>query len=343
MAISNLTSTLAVYASEFKSVDGGVADQINRSVTLMRLIPWKPAVQADIAWTAKLGGATAQKNSEGGALTAGAPNEVVTARLERAIYESSFGLTDIAAMKAEKSSSPTAVKDAWLDQLGDHLVQLSKTVEAKLFTGDGTANEYAGLDLAIDDTAPYAGIDPAVKTAWKSYVNDGGAALSRSSVRQDLDAVAKLGGRGAPDLAVCSLETLEKVRVAFDSQTFYIYDVTMPSVGKVNLEGGGGVVNFGGTRFVGCVDAPADTIYYLNTSKMFIDYNLPGDFSRLMSQINASMMARGVAATGDAFGPMKAYLRDIPAAAMASQAAVITNSQLVLTQRSAFGVRKNIP
>lgn len=341
MAISNLTSTLAVYATEFKSVPGGVVDQINRSVTLAKLLPWKAPMQADIGFVAKGSGATAAKNTEGGSIAAGAPNARVTARLDWALYDSAFGVTDLAASKAAMMSSPEAEKNLWMAELADHTVQLAKTLEGKLFTATGGTQEISGLALAIDDTLPYAGIDPAVDTFWASTVVDTAASLSFGAIRSDKTAIAKASGH-MPNLAVCDLDTLDKINALFDNSKVYNYNVNVPSVGQVSLEGGAGRISFDGMDFVGAVDCPANTIYYLNTRFIHVEYLLTPEWVSLMSRINAAMVARGGSVADPAIGPFQFYLKDLPVAAHVSQAAVVSQCQLVVTQRNAFGVRKNI-
>lgn len=341
MTISNLTSTLAVYATEFKSVPGGVVDQINRGVTLSKILQWKAPMQADIGFVAKGSGATAVKNTEGGAISAGAPNVRKTARLDWALYDSAFGVTDLAASKAAMSSSPEAEKNTWMVEMGDHMVWLAKTLEQKLFTATGGTQEVAGLALAIDDTLAYAGIDPAVDTFWKSSVFSTAASLDFNLIRSDKTTIAKASGE-FPDVAVCDLDTLDKLNAMFDNSKVYQYDVSIPNVGKVNLEGGGGRVTFDGMSFVGAVDCPANTIYYLNSKHIHVEYLLPPDWLVLMNRVNAAFASRGMASVGSAIGPFQFYLKEIPLAAHARQAAVVSQCQLVLDKRNAFGVRKNI-
>lgn len=340
MSISNLTTNLTVFASEYKSVPGGVIDQINRSVTLAKVLPWKPAMQADIAWVAKGAGATAVKNTEGGAITAGNPNVREVARLEWALYDSAFGVTDLAASKAAMMSSPTAEKDLWKAEMSDHFIQLAKTIEGKLFLATGGTQEFSGLAQAIDDTLVYAGLDPATSTYWKSYVNSAGANLSFNEIRKDKTAIAK-ASKMMPDLAVCDLDMLDKLNSLFDNVKVYQYNVNTPA-GSVNLEGGAGSVTFDGMTFVGAVDCPANTIYYLNSRFVHVEYLLPPDWINLMQRVNEAGASAG-RLVGDSIGPFKFYLKDIPLAAHAQQAAVVSQAQLVLTQRNAFGVRKNIP
>lgn len=341
MAITNLTTALAVFASEFKSVPGGVVDQINRSVTLAKLLPWRPAKQADIGWVAKGSGATAVKNTEGGTIAAGAPNSRDVARLEWALYDSAFGVTDLEASKAAMMSSPEAEKDIWMVEMADHCVQLAKTIEGKLFTATGGTQEFSGLAQAVDDTLVYAGLDPASKTYWKSYVNSGGAALSFASIRADKTAIATACSY-MPDIAVCNLDMLDKVNALFDGSKVYNYTVNTPA-GTVNLEGGAGQISFDGMSFVGAVDCPANTIYYLNSRFIHLEYLLPPEWIKLMQKVNSEFAARALSSVGSAIGPFQFYVKDLPLAAHAQQAAMVSQAQLVVTQRNAHGVRRSIP
>jgi hypothetical protein len=228
----------------------------------------------------------------------------------------------------------------WKAEMGDHFVQLAKTLEGKLFTATGGTQEISGLAQAIDDTLVYAGLDPATKTYWKSNVVSAAAALSFNAIRSDKTAIAKASGE-MPNLAVCDLDTLDKLNALFDGSKVYQYNVNTPA-GLVSLEGGAGRISFDGMDFVGAIDCPANTIYYLNTKYIHVEYLLPTFWVTLMNRVNAEFASMGAAAADPAIGPFQFYLKDIPIAAHVEQAAVVSMCQLVLTKRNAFGVRKNI-
>jgi len=152
---------------------------------------------------------------------------------------------------------------------------LKEDVVAGIFS-DGTGNsgkDLTGLEAMVSDSGTYGGIDSSTETWWQAYVDDNGAvdtALTLDDMRTAFNTASK-GGADTPDLIVTTQALYEKYEGFFTAVNNGTVpgSFSTPSKGvKRMADGGFQTLQFKGTPIVWDEQAPAKTMYFLNTRHM---------------------------------------------------------------------------
>ncbi len=328
------TLSLITLAQEYR---GDIVDQVNRRVTLLKLLPVVPGGGKNVAWAPEADGAIAENYSEGADAANFGSDAQASAVLSWGLYRSNFKVTKLAMDAAGSSSSPMGNRALWARNLVNASSKLSDTLETAAFSGAGTGSTIAGLDVAIGDTTnSYAGINrvTAGNEYWRPTVVDPGSAtaITFAQIRSDLGTIGDVCGE-SPDIAVCSTAVFNAVAGLYDSNRRW--ESVTTSRGNIMLNNGYEGVMVDNCMFVKARKAPANTIYYLNTNYAHFE-TLPDSTypPEVYQMIQAS----------DGYGsvPFQFHYEMLAKTGPSSKAEVLAQFQLVVERPNAFGVRKNV-
>ena len=331
------TVALQVLSQNYR---GRLVNQVNRKSALLKALPIVPGFGKNCAWAAKSSGQIAENYTEGADASNFGSDAQTEAILQWGHYRSNFHITGTARRAAATSMTPDGVENL----IGTNMMSANETlvslINDDLFDGAGTGTLIAGLDVAIgDDTNTYATIDRAANAYWRPYVIDPGVAtaLSFPQIRTDLGAIYDLCGE-QPDLAVCSTAVFNTLGALYDSTRRYITEITTAR-GVVRLDAGYQALEVDGCMFLRDKDATAGWIYYINTSRVRVEY-LP-----LEVPIIAALEEMGIQMVADdGYGPIPLGIHcdKLAKNGDSDRYECLANLQLVVERPNSCGVRKNV-
>lgn len=341
MTDSVQTSSLIVIAQNYKD---DIVRQINRTATALKLFPASAGEGPGVALVAEGDGVVAETFAEGADAANFGSDSQVAATIPWARYRGNIHVTGTALAVAANSRTPLGNIRLWARNMLNAVEGVAKKLDTDFFTGAG-GNALVGLDEAIGSTSnQYAGIDrsDSANAFWRPTVSDSSsAALTFAQIRSDLAAI-KVASGYRPDVALVSPATYNKIASLYDPQKQYVFQV----VDKVwlagrqasLLEGGAGGISFDGCVFVEDAFCPANTIYYLNSAFVKMEFcpldmsNLGGDEVQSLGMVDGleesiplGMSFEMLAKNGDS---ERAMMKLYP--------------QLAVLRPNACGVRKNI-
>lgn len=326
------TLSLITLAQEYR---GNTVSQVNRRVTLLKLLPIVPGGGKNIAWAPKNTGHIAENYSEGADAANYGSDAQASAVLSWALYRAPFHVTKLAMDAAGTSGTPVGNRALWANNLVDASATLADLLEDEAFNGLGTGTLMTGLDAAIgDNTNTYAGIARSGNTYWQPTVVDPGSltALTFAQIRSDLGAIGDLCGE-SPDLAVCPTAVFNQVAGLFDSNRRW--ESVNTSRGNIPLVNGYEGIMVDNCMFVKARRATANQIYYLNSN--FVHFETLPDTTyppEVYSMVQAT----------DGYGsvPFDFHYEMLAKTGPSSKAEVLAQMQLVVKRPNACGVRKNV-
>lgn len=260
-----------------KIFDTRIVNTLNRSATLLRVLPTRPAEGQNIQWDARVGPVVS--SGSGYALADGAnaatanSTTTIPAVLQYCTMAETFGITGRAAAIAAASGRPDALANLFENELMDAVQRVTKGISLEMFSAPGTGDRITGMlgsGLAVDDRGTYAGIDRSTYTTWKSTRNhnsgtarDVSLKLLRTVVR---DISIASGTR--PNLIVVSPVQFDKIGELFDDRRRYGQDVREVRIGErmISLDGGFQALSFDNIPIVPDIDCPAGKAVFLNTA-----------------------------------------------------------------------------
>jgi hypothetical protein len=246
----------------------------NRTSVLLRLLRVVQGEGKNVAWPIELDGAIAEDATDGEVVENFGSDDPKDAILAWGFVRSNFRVGDVAAAAAASSRSPMALANLLGRNFMNSVTKWTSTFNSKLFS---SSSGVIGLATAIADDNTYATIDRTSGTyaGFRSTVVDSaGAPLSLSQIRSDISVRIYKASGFTPDIAVCSPEVFEKVGTLFQEFRRYPQPVTEMTTarGRVTLDASVGAIEFEGCVFFKDKDATADTLYYLNSQFVEIEY-----------------------------------------------------------------------
>lgn len=336
------TSSLIVVAQNYRD---DIVRNINRTAVALKLFPVTAGEGPNIAWVAEGSGMAAEAFAEGADAVNFASDSQTPCTIPWARYRGLFSVTGTALAVAANSRTPVGNIQLWARNMINASMAVAKLIDTDFYIGTGAGGTLVGLDAAIGSTTnTYATVDRSLagNAFFRPYVVDSaGAGISFAQIRTDLAAIKVQSGY-KPDVALVSPATYNKIAALYDPQKFYVYQVVdkvfLSGRDAVLLEGGTGALTFDGCYFVEDAFAPDNTIYYLNSAWVKLEYlpanmsNLGGDETAemgmedgLMDSVPLGMEFEVLAKTGDA---EKAQMKLYP--------------QLAIERPNAMGRRNNI-
>jgi hypothetical protein len=252
-----------------------VVRTINRRAVLLRLLRIVKGAGKNVAWDVELDGAIAEAFADGDAVANFGSDAVKEAIISWGALRSNFRVGDIAAAAAASSGSPQDLANLVGRNFMNSVRALTSLINKRLFSG---TTDMVGMDTALRDDNTYAGVDrtQVANAPFRANVIDSaGAALTLSQIRKDITVTIYNACGDTPDIAVCSAELFEVIGALF--QEFRRHPV--PAVtevqtarGTVRLDGSLGAIEFEGCVFFKDKDATANTIYYLNSENVEVEW-----------------------------------------------------------------------
>jgi len=314
---------------------GDVVRQINRRVGLLKLLPIVAGEGKNVAWVPEADGQLTEQYSEGDDAANFAGDAQESAVLGWGLYRANLHVTKLAMDAARTSDSPLGNRLLWARQVVNGAAALASLLNSECYSGSGPGS-IIGLDEAIgDDANTYATIVRGTSTYFQPTVVDPGSptAPTFSQIRSDLAAIYVKCGEN-PDVAMCSPAIFNKVGGLFDATRRQV-DNVMTARGPVRLEFGFQALEVDGVMFMKDKDATAETIYYINTNHVSLQY-LPDSNMSALPQL-------GVQAD-DGFGevPLGFVYEMLAKNGPSERAEILATCQLVVDRPNTCGVRLNV-
>lgn len=335
MADTPQTLALIVLATQYRPQ---IVQQTNRRSALLRLLPIVPGEGKTCAWTVEADGAIGENFSDGADAANFGSDSQVGASLSWGLYRSNFRVTGLAQAASSSSASPAGNRQLWGRNLVNASAKLASTINGVIHSGAGTGTTMAGLGVAVgDDTNTYAGIDRTSYSWWQPYVVDPGSltAPTFKQIRTDIQTIFDASGE-TPDIAVCPGAVFNKVGSLFDPNRHYVQDV-VTARGMVKLDMGFEGIMVDSTLFVKDKDATANTIRYINSNHVRVEY-LPPASPAVRKLLEELVQA------DDGFGalPLGFIYEMLAKTGDSDKAQVKSYLQLVCDKPNSCGTRKNV-
>lgn len=328
------TLALIMLAQEFR---GDIIAQVNRRVTLLKLLRVIPGGGKNVAWATKADGHLGENYTDGADASNYGSDAQDDAVLSWGLYRSPFHVTKLAMDTAGSASSPLGNRSLWAENVRDASAKLADTLEDEAFNGVGTGTLICGLDAAIGDTAnTYATINRATggNEYWRPTVSDPGALtpLTFAQIRSDLGTIGDACGE-SPDIAVCSTAVFNQLAGLFDSNRRW--ESVSTARGDIKLSNGYEGIQIDNCMFIKARRATASQMYYLNSN--YVHFETLPDASyppEVYSMVQAD----------DGYGsvPFNFHYEMLAKTGPSSKAEALAQMQLVVKRPNACGVRKNI-
>lgn len=329
--MATTTLSLVTLAQEFRS---DVVRQINRRTATLKMLRIVPGEGKNIAWVPEFDGAFTENYAEGADVSTYGGDAQSSAILTWGLYRSNFAVSNLAMDASSSSSSPDGNRQLWARHLVNGSAKLAAQLNTEIFAGPGTGTRMAGLGVAVDSSGTYATIDKAVTTDWQSYeVNGSPTAVTFALIREDLRQIYEKCGE-TPDMAVCTPTVFNKIGALFDATRRQLDSVRGP-VGPVKLEFGFQALEVDGTVFFRDKDCTTDSIYYLNSDHVEIQY-LPSASQQLLIEA-----AGGETHADDGFGsvPLGFKYEMLAKTGPAEKAEILWTGNLVVDRPNTCGKR----
>ena len=330
------------------SVLSGALSQVYRPRTvrtfngrsmLLRFLPKQRGAGKNCAWTWEGTGAIGENYSDGADVSTTGSDTKNAATLSWGMYRSSFHITDFAASVAASSNSPQDLIMAVGREFENATRKVASVINVAGYSGAGTGTLIGGLDVALDDSNTYAGVDrsQADNAGFRSYLIDPGAptAPTFALIRTDLAAIYDNCGE-VPPLAFCSTAVWNKIASLFTEFRRYVQEVNVGGR-SVSLDASVGAIEIDGCVFIKDKDATASTIYYVNPNYVHWEY-LP------FAGMAGMMVQTAEKPVDDGYGPMPLGMmcKPLSTAGASQKMTCQVQLQLVVEKPNACGRRVNV-
>lgn len=268
--LSSINSALATL------IESEVVNQINRAVVLAQILGVKPADGKNVTWDIKTGvGSTASTApiAEGADVSTYNVDTKQPAVLSYGEYHDAFAITGRAMAAAAATGQPQALANLFVEEMGDSVERLARSLGEDVYLGDGTTDQIMGLlDAtvpAIGDTGTYAGISRGSVALWKGNVVDAlGAPLNVDTHMRTLSRAIKDASGEKPDLWICGTFQHDAYAATFGPQRRYMDTVRLAGRAPITLDGGNQVLEFDGVPVVEDYQCPAGYMLAINTRRV---------------------------------------------------------------------------
>ena len=336
--MSDVPTTLALVtlAQMFR---GDVVRQINRQVQALKMVRIVAGEGKNVAWVAESSGAIAENYTDGLDASNYGGDAQAPALLNWSLYRSAFHVTQLAMDGAASSASPLGNHALWARQVVNGAAMLATKLNQEFFAGAGTGTLMCGLAEAIGkDDNIYATIDRSTSSYWRPTVVDPGSltAPTFALIRDDIRKIYEASGEN-PDVAMCSPAVFNVVGGLFDATRRQI-DGIRTARGDIKLDFGYSALEVDGTIFVKDKDCTANTIYYLNSNYVELQYLPSATQDRMIDGLDLPVQA------DDGFGkvPLGFKYEMLAKTGPSEKAEILSTTQLVVSKPNTCGTRKNV-
>jgi hypothetical protein len=266
--LSNIASALAQHFRD------PVQRTVNRRSVLLRVLRIIKGEGKNVAWPVEFDGAIAEGFADGAKAENFGSDGVRDAILAWGTARSNFRVGDIAAAAAASSRSPEGLANLLGRNFMNSVMAVTSDMNKKLYAG---GSNVVGLVDAVADDNTYAGIDRTNSdyAGFRANVADSsGSPITLAAIRQDITVTIYNACGMSPDIAMCPAEVFQKIGTLFQEFRRENRSVTEMTTGKgqVKLDGSIGAIEFEGCVFIKDKDCTADTIYYLNSENVEVEY-----------------------------------------------------------------------
>jgi len=314
-----------------------VVRTLNRRSTLFKTLPIVQSSAPVIYWDIEEDGMEAETFTDGDAVTDAAVDAVSSATLRRGLLRVNFSLGDEAIANARLiPAGPQSLMGLVARQYTNSVLTWVSAANLKMFS---SSSGVIGLDTALLNTGSYAGIDrTTVHENFRAYYQDPGSLTppTLKMIRGDLSAIYDQCGE-TPDLAFCASAVWNKIASLFDDVRRYTVETMMTARGPIMLDGSAAGIMIDGCVFLKDKDATANTIYYVNSQYVNIEYcNLQP--AEQMDAANRTLIA------DDGYGqiPVGLYLKRLGALGASERFTTEGSIQIVVSKPNACGRRVNV-
>lgn len=332
------TAALITVAQDYR---GDMVRNINRRATALKVLKLVPGAGQNVAQVAEGDGAIAEYYTDGATPTNFGSDSQSPAIWKWGLLRALFHTSDFAKRVAASSTSPEAGRNMVGRNMVNASAKLASYINGQIYVGTGTGNTIAGLDEAFDTGNTYGTIDrtdPA-NAFWLSNVFDPGTLtpLSFALIRKDLGTIYDASGE-TPDVGFVSTDVYNAIAGLFDGNRRYLQEI-QTARGTITLDAGYQALEIDGCQFVRDKDAPANSIYYVNSTYTTFEY-LP--LEAAVMDILARMEIE--LSLDDGYGPIPlgCVWEKLAKTGPSQQYQGVVNGALKVARPNSGGVRRNV-
>jgi hypothetical protein len=261
-----------------KRFEPQLQSHINRSVPLLRLLAVKRSPSQVIQWVNTF----SQVSPTTGAMADGADwagynsDLKVNGTLDFTTYHDAFKLTGRAIAGAAAAGNPEQVANLFAEELMEGLQRLCAYIGDDIYSGTGASNRMLGITGTaggLRAAGTYAGVNRA------TYTEFAGNELANGGVNRSLTLALMRSARKAAfdacgfkfDLAISNSAIHDVYAEILGDRRRFVEETTMRGR-KVRLDGGFDALDFDGIPFIKDVNAPANSILFLNSQYIDVWY-----------------------------------------------------------------------
>lgn len=275
MAVVSASRVASALATLFQD---RIADQMNRSVVTLQLLPHQASTGQNIQWDAAFSASSESTDStiaDGADVSVYQDDDLAPAVLQYGNYSEAFSLTGRAMAIARAAKNPKELEDLFGHKIERAVRRLTKNIGKAIFTGSGATNHIHGLmggstltaGAPLAATGTYAGLARGTYAAWASTnVLNGGTprALSFAIMRDTMRGIYEACGE-TPDLIVCDAAQHDAYAELFGAERRYVDNVAIRGE-TITLRGGHKALEFDGIPVIKDVNCPAGVMLFLNSN-----------------------------------------------------------------------------
>lgn len=339
---ADIANSLAPY------IRSPVVRTINRRSALMRSLRIVPVMGKNSNWDVEMDGMYAETFADGDDVSTYGSDVIKPGSLNMGLVRVNYkiGVQAIAAVQATaRDSSPRQSLSPLIGRNYENGIRKwTSFVNGKLFN---STSGIIGLDTALRDDNTYAGIDrtDSANASFRANVIDPGSLTEPTlhDIRQDITVTAYRACGETPDLAFVCPELYNKIASLFDDVRRHTQDVFTTFGGrKVTLDGSIGNIVFEGCLFMKDKDATNNTIYYLNSEYVQLEYqDLTSTYPGEMADIE---VRNAISPPDDGYGPFpfQLYTVHLSMTGAAHKFSTMGSLQLAVTRPNACVKRLNV-
>jgi hypothetical protein len=338
--MADVPQTLAtVLGALAQNIRPNVVRTYNRRSTLLRTLRVEQGEGKNCAWDWEGDAAVAESFADGADATNFGSDTENFASLAWGLYRANFRVTDLARAASKSSRTPEGLLRLWARNMMSAVSKMSSVINKDAFSGAAGGNNIVGLDAALHDANTYAGVDrtQAGNAGFRSSLIDPGA-LTKPTInliRDDLRIMFETSGE-TPQIAMAKPNIYNKVGSLFDESRRRVQEIET-SKGTVKLDGSLGGIEVEGCVFLKDKDATANTIYYIHTDAVHIEYVQQDDEADQPGTPGMSQMDDGFGAI-----PLGMKFKHLATTGSSEKASGQVFMQLVVTAPHMCGRRVNV-
>lgn len=333
--------------------------QIGRKAPLISRLMKKRGSGKVVSNVIEIGGALITNTAEGSNAPAGSVDAETAYLLNFGAYDSTVTITQKARRASGTVNQPPSgtgtYQAKFVEQVAKRVVEIFVEMEGDLWGASGANELVSFYDSVGDTTNTYAGINRATpgNEFWQPNVFDDGVPTTATMdlIEGDLMEIMTNDFKpGQPDLVVVNPRVFKAIKSSLQGSVSYNSGMFSPNaIPKLGVQYGIEELAIGSTIIVQDAYAPLDSLLYLNSDNVWIEYMpYPPDAAQAISDLitpemlNAIRTALTEAGMSGDLMPLDMLIQELGATGSQDSAMLQCYPQVVVDRPNACGMRLNI-